>query len=67
MAKYSIELDDVQEEFLDMYLQTFPLREGFERKDYPGLIAKNFINSLISRREEVKSMYKQKYGKDYAK
>jgi hypothetical protein len=62
---YQVELDDLQECFLNLYLATFPLREGHTREMYPGLIAKNFINSMMGRTEEVKRVYKEKYGEEY--
>ena len=65
MAEYKIMLDDEQERFLDLYLGTFPLREGHTREMYPGLISQNFINSMMSRREEVKRVYKEKYGQEF--
>ena len=45
--KYSINLTKEQEKFLDKYLKDHPLRPEHKRRDYPGLIAKNFINSMI--------------------
>ena len=63
--RYYIELDDDAERFLDLYLATFPLREGHTREIYPGLIAQNFINSMMARREEIKRVYKEKYGEEY--
>jgi hypothetical protein len=67
MGEYKIILDDEQEKFLDLYLATFPLRPCHTREQYPGLIARNFINSMTSRKEEVLRIYKEKYGKEYEK
>ena len=63
--KYTIELNDEQEKFLDMYLKLFPLRPEHKREDYPGLIPKNFINSLMDREAktgEMKEQYLKKFG-----
>ncbi len=59
MAKYEITLSDEQESFLDIYLKVCPLRPEHTRKDYPGLIANNFINSMLKRRDEFEKRYKQ--------
>ena len=63
--EYKVELDEEQERFLDLYLATFPLREGHTREMYPGLIAKNFINGMMARREEIKRIYNEKNGVEY--
>lgn len=65
MATYTITLNDRQEKFLDLYLVLFELREGDNREDYPGLIANNFINSMMKRTPEFLSRYKAKFGKEF--
>jgi len=65
MGEYHVKLDDVQEQFLDMYLAAYPLRDGKGKSDYPNLVINNFVNSLIARREQVKEAYRKKFGKEY--
>ena len=65
MGEYKLLLDDEAENFLDLYLTIFPLREGHTREMYPGLIANNFINSMMKRKHEFLGIYKDKYGKEY--
>lgn len=48
-----------QEEFLDIYLKVCPLRSEHKRKDYPALIATNFINAMMKRKAEFEEMYKK--------
>ena len=59
MASYRIDLTDEQEEFLDLYLSVHPLPPPNKREDYPGLIAKNFINSMMKRRDEFEALKKK--------
>jgi len=56
--KYVIELNDQQEKFLDIYLAVCPLRAEHTRQDYPGLIANNFINSMMKRQHEFEERLK---------
>jgi len=63
--KYEIELNEEQEKFLELYLSVYPLREEHTKKDYPGIIAKNFIMSMMKRENEIKGIYKDKFGKDF--
>lgn len=58
--KYEVELTEEQENFLDIYLYVHPLRSEHKREDYPGLIAHNFINSMMRRRGEFEKAYKDK-------
>jgi hypothetical protein len=63
--KYEISLTEEQEKFLDLYLKIYPLRPEHKREDYPGLIANNFINSQMKRIEELKAVYKYRYGEEW--
>ncbi len=65
MGTYVVELSSKEEEFLDLYLNTYQLREEHTRNDYPGLIAHNFIQSMMKREKEIKKVYKAKNGKAY--
>lgn len=65
--KYEIELSPEEEQFLDLYLSLYPLREGHMRKDYPGLIAHNFIGSMMQRVNEMKGIYRDRTGKEWGK
>lgn len=65
MAKHTIELTEEQELFLDIYLAVCPLREGHYREDYPGIVANNFINSMMKREPQFLVMYEKKYGKKF--
>lgn len=55
----AVELTDEQEEFLDIYLAVCPLRPEHKREDYPAVIATNFINSMMKRKEEFKQRYEK--------
>ena len=61
---YLINLNKKQEKFLDMYLKLYPLRKEHKRRHYPGIVAKNFINSLIKREDEFKKLYDAKFGEE---
>lgn len=66
MAKYTIELNEEQEKFIQLHLTLHPLREEHKREDYPRLIIHNFINSLMKRKSEFMGIYKDKTGKEWA-
>lgn len=66
MAEYKIILSDEEERFLDLYLAVCPLRQEHTREDYPGLIARNFISSMMKRINEFKGIYKDRFGKEYS-
>ena len=65
MGKYEVMLTNEQERFLDLYLKVCPLREEHTRKDYPGLIANNFINSMMKRKVDFLVMHRKKFGEDF--
>jgi len=58
--EYKVVLDDEQEKFLDIYLTVNKLRPEHKREDYPGLIATNFINSMMKRKNEFIGILKDK-------
>ncbi len=57
---YSVEINKEQEEFLDLYLATYPLNPEHRKEDYPRLLVTNFINSMMKRRPEIEEVYKKK-------
>ena len=60
MGRYFVDLSEEQEAFLDVYLDVNPLRPGDTRQDYPGLVAKNFINSMMKRQVEFTARFEKK-------
>jgi len=65
MGLYWCWLTKKQERFLDLYLTVRPLRPGHKRRHYPGLIAKNFINSMLAREDKFKEVYKEATGEEW--
>ena len=65
MGLYFIWLTKTQEKFLDLYLTVKPLRPEHRRRHYPGLVAKNFINSMMAREKELREIYKKLTGRDW--
>ena len=41
------------------------MRPEHSKQDYPGLVASNFINSQMARKEEIKILYERKFGKKW--
>lgn len=64
MGLYFIWLNKRQEKFLDLYLAVRPLRPGHKRRHYPGLIANNFINSMMKYKEKFLRLYEEKTGSE---
>ena len=65
MGLYFIWLNKRQETFLDLYLTVRPLRSGHKRRHYPGLVANNFINSLMKYENVYREQYKQMTERDW--
>ena len=65
MGEYIVVLNDEQEDFLDAYFTSCPLREEHSREDYPNLVVNNFINSMLKRKNEFVGRYKDKTGKEF--
>jgi len=65
MGGYKVILNTEEEKFLDLYLKVCPLREEHTREDYPGLIAHNFIGSMMKRKNEFLGVYKDRFGEEY--
>lgn len=56
MGEYKIILNDIQEKFLDLYLDVCKLRSEHKRSDYPNLIVNNWVNSLMKREKDFRRM-----------
>lgn len=65
MSEYKIVLTEEMEDFLDLYLEVNRLRPEHARKDYPGVIAHNFITAMMKRRLEFEGLYARRTGKVY--
>ena len=59
MEYKAVKLNEEQEKFLDIYLAVCPLRPEHKRDDYPAVVATNFINSMMKRKDEFQKRYDQ--------